>query len=339
MSCRTSLTVFACSLIVASLTGCARGMRGGDGQASSVRTLTVAADGSGDYATVQAAINAVPSNNRQRVTIHIKPGTYQEKIVVPLDRPCITFRGDDATRTILTWHFNAKSKDASGKEVGTSGSCSTLINATDFVAENITFENTAGNHGQALAVYITGDRSTFRNCRFLGWQDTLRPQKGRSFFDRCQITGHVDFIYGDGTSFFDHCGIHVLSDGYITAASTPAAAPFGFVFRNCIITAEPNVKRTFLGRPWRANACVAFLNCELPKQIPPAGWDNWGNAENEKTARYAEYKNTGPGANTSDRAPWSHQLTDDEAKSYTIERILSGADHWNPAMPATKDPK
>jgi pectinesterase len=300
---------------------------------------TVAPDDTSSNKPLQSAVDAAPANATEAFVIEIAPGTYKGHLVVPANKPFITFQGTDAARTIITDDKNVLAVDAKGRKLSTPDSTTVVLQGHDFTAENITFENTAGNHGQALAVYITGDRSTFRNCRFLGWQDTLRPQKGRSFFDRCQITGHVDFIYGDGTSFFDHCGIHVLSDGYITAASTPAAAPFGFVFRNCIITAEPNVKRTFLGRPWRANACVAFLNCELPKQIPPAGWDNWGNAENEKTARYAEYKNTGPGANTSDRAPWSHQLTDDEAKSYTIERILSGADHWNPAMPATKDPK
>lgn len=184
---------------------------------------------------------------------------------------------------------------------------------------------------------MTGDRAVARHCRFLGWQDTLRADspKGKSarqYFTDCEITGHVDFIYSAGTAVFDRCRIQARADGYITAASTPETTPFGYVFLDCIITTGPDVvKGTFLGRPWRPYAAVAFLRCELPSQIRAEGWHNWGKAENEKTARYSEYKNTGPGADTAKRVTWAKQLTDTEAAVYTLQNILAGTDGWNPA--------
>jgi len=291
-------------------------------------TLTVAADGSGDFKTVQAAVDAVPDENSGHIVIHIKPGTYKEKINLPRSKPFVTFQGDDAVTTVLTNDWNAKHIGPDGKEVGTGGSWSTKINGRDFVAENITFENTAGDTGQALAMFADGDRLVFRNCRFLGWQDTIYANGGRQYYDRCHIEGRVDFLFGGATAVFDKCTIHSKNGGYITAASTPKDNPFGYVFLDCTLTGEG--AKAYLGRPWRPYAAVAFLRCTIGDHITPAGWDNWRNPENEKTARYSEYQCTGPGADRSKRVTWSRELTDEQAATYTIPMILGGNDGWDP---------
>ncbi len=311
----------------------------------------VSADGSGTHATIQAAIDAAPTGATKPYVIRIKPGTYREHVVVPDDKPFLTFRGDpdQAAATIVTLGTNINSLGADGRKLPTPDSATVLIHGADFKAENITFENTTKleEHVQALAFYITGDRAVLRDCRFVGWQDTLRPDSprppntepdvprptatSRQYFVNCYIAGHVDFIYAAGTAVFDHCHVHVRGDGWITAASTPPNAPFGFVFLDCRVTAAPEVKRTYLGRPWRDYAAVAFLRCELPDALDPAGWHNWDRARAEKTVRYAEYKNTGPGARPESRVPWARQLSDDEAKTYTVENILGRDDHWRPA--------
>src|SRR6266404_1180700 len=180
--------------------------------------------------------------------------------------------------------------------IGTFRTPSTIIDADDFTVENITFENSAGPVGQALALRVDGDRVVFRNCRFLGWQDTILLNHGRQYFEGCYIAGHVDFIFGGATAFFERCHIHCLKDGYITAASTPDNQPFGFVFSNCEITGESGSVRTYLGRPWRPFASVVFLNTEMSATVRPVGWNNWSQPEREKTARYAEFNSTGPGA-------------------------------------------
>jgi pectinesterase len=305
--------------------------------AESYYDVIVAADRSGAFTNVQSAIAAAPTNRTRPYVILIKPGVYKEHLSIPANKPFITFRGEpgQAEKTVLTDDHNVNTLGTNGVKLSTMDSATVLVQAPDFTAENITFENTAGNHGQALAMYVVADRAIFRNCRFLGWQDTLRADAargeiGRQYFDHCEIVGHVDFIYAAGTAVFDRCHIHCLADGYVTAASTAQDHRFGYVFLDCRITAEPSVKGTYLGRPWRPFAAVAFLRTEMPEQIHPEGWHNWGKAENEKTARYSEYKSTGPGAKPEARAAWSRQLTDDEAKEYTVETILAGPDGWDP---------
>ncbi len=301
----------------------------------------VSADGSGTHTTVQAAVNAAPAANTKPFVILVKPGTYQEHVVVPSNRPGIKLLGEagEEKRTVITGGSNVKTVGADGKLLSTRDSAIVLVQAPNFTAEHLTFENTTTREDrvQALAMYVEADRAVFRNCRFLGWQDTLRPdaprgQIGRQYFRDCYIEGHCDFIYAAGTAVFNRCHIHVKADGYITAASTPDTTPFGYVFLDCKITAGPAVEKGFyLGRPWRPFAATAFLRCELPAQVRPAGWDNWGKLENERTARYAENQSTGPGANPQARCQWARQLTDEEAKAYTVENILKGADGWNPA--------
>ena len=237
--------------------------------------LVVASDGTGDYKTVQEAVDAAPAGGKSRFVIRIKPGTYKARLTIPENKPKLTFIGDDAEKTILTESATARDLGPDGKEIGTFATPSTSVKADDFVAENITFENAAGNRGQALAITVTGDRAIFRNCRFLGWQDTILVNAGRQYFADCYIAGHVDFIFGAATCYFERCHIHCLSAGYVTAASTPEDHPFGYVFSHCKITAEPGVKKVYLGRPWRPFASVTFLNTEMSDAILPAGWDNW----------------------------------------------------------------
>jgi pectinesterase len=200
----------------------------------------------------------------------------------------------------------------------------------DFRAEDVTFENSAGEVGQAVALRTTGDRAVFRRCRFLGWQDTLYTHDRRCYFEGCYIEGRVDFIFGRSTAVFNRCEIHSKNGGFVTAAATPQEAPYGYVFLDCRLTGEGEEK-AYLGRPWRPYAAVAYLRCEMGAHIRPEGWNNWGKAENEKTARFAEYQSTGPGAAPRRRVAWSHQLTADEANKYTVQSVLGGSDGWDPS--------
>jgi len=293
--------------------------------------LVVAADGTGQFKTVQEAIMAVPAGSPTRpVIIHIKPGVYKELIYVQREKRFFHLVGDDAEKTVLTQELYASVTGPDGKPIGTFRTPSTTIDAEDFTAENITFENSAGPKGQALAIRIDGDRAVFRNCRFLGWQDTILANRGRHYFEGCYIAGHVDFIFGGATVFFEKCHIHCRRDGYITAASTPENQPFGFVFSNCRITGETPEVKTFLGRPWRIHAGTVFLNTEMSEAVRPEGWNNWKKPEAEKTARYAEFNSRGPGANPPARVPWARQLTRAEADAFTSEKVLSGPDGWDP---------
>lgn len=293
-------------------------------------TVTVAADGSGQFTKVQDAIMSVPNGTAENpVTIRIKPGAYKELIYVQREKRFFHLVGEDAKTTILTFDLHANMPGSDGNPIGTFRTPSSTIDADDFTAENLTFENSAGPVGQALAIRVDGDRATFRNCRFLGNQDTILLNRGRQYFENCYIAGTTDFMFGGATAYFENCDIHCLKSSFITAAATPDFQPFGFVFHNCRITAEPGVEM-YLGRPWRDFAAVTFLNCELPAAIRPAGWHNWDQPKREHTARYAEFANTGPGSDTAGRVKWARQLTATEAGAITPENVLRGTDAWQP---------
>lgn len=286
--------------------------------------FVVAADGSGDFKTVQEAINSVPDFRKSRTTILIKNGIYKEKLVLPASKTNVTFIGENVESTILTYDDYASKKNRFGEEVGTTGSTSFYIFAEGFTAENITFENSSGPVGQAVAVRIDGDMVAFKNCRFLGFQDTLYPhgEKSRQYYKNCYIEGTVDFIFGWSTAVFEECTIFCKEHGYVTAPSTLEETPFGFVFLNCKITGDAPDASFYLGRPWRPYGKSVFIGCELDKHVKPEGWDNWRNPENEKTAFFAEYKNTGEGASIDGRVAWSHQLSDEEVKDYNKLNML-----------------
>ncbi len=284
--------------------------------------ITVAQDGSGDYTTIQAAIDASKSFPDKRITIHIKNGVYHEKLLVPACNSKLSLIGESAAKTIISYNDYFKKIDRGRNS--TFYTYTLKVEADDFVAENLTIENTAGPVGQAVALHVSGNRCVFRNCILLGHQDTLytEGENSRQYFVGCRIQGTTDFIFGGATVLFDDCTIKNLSDSYITAASTPKGKTYGYVFRHCKLIASDGIKKAYLGRPWRDYAKVVYLNCELGAQILPAGWANWDGTNRDQTAYYAEYKNTGAGANPSRRVIWSHQLTDREAAKYTIENIL-----------------
>lgn len=296
--------------------------------------FVVAQDGSGDFFTVQDAIDAVPDMRRNRTTIYIRNGEYKEKLVLPRVKQYVTFIGEDSEKTILTYDDFANRPNRFGENVGTSGSASFYICGEGFTAENITFANSAGPVGQAVAVWAEGDRLTFRNCRFLGYQDTLytHGDGSRQYYENCYIEGTVDFIFGWSTAWFQGCTINAKRSGsYYTAASTSQGAKHGYVFMDCKLTADPGVENVYLGRPWRDYAQTVFIGCEMGAFIQPAGWHNWNKPHAEQTAFYAEYRSTGPGANPAARVKWSHQLTAQQVAQYTIENVLGGTDSWNPA--------
>ena len=300
---------------------------------SAVKSINVivAADGSGQFTNVQAAIMSVPSGSRTHpVVIRLKPGTYKELIYVQREKHFFSLIGENPATTVITYNLQANLTNFDGKPLGTFRTPSALIDADDFTAENITFENSAGAVGQALAIRVDGDRAVFRNCRFLGWQDTILLNRGRQYFENCTIAGHVDFIFGAATAWFEQCHIQCLGDGYITAASTPVDQPFGFVFSNCKITGDKPEARTFLGRPWRIYASTIFLNTEMSAVVSPEGWNDWKKPETHQTARYAEFNSTGPGGSPKQRVDWAKQLTKAEAAGITVGKVLGSADDWNP---------
>lgn len=298
--------------------------------AAPVYDFIVAPDGSGDFRTVQAAIDAVPPLRQKRTRIFIKNGVYKEKLLLPPTAVDVSFIGEDAMRTILTFDDFASRQNRFGENIGTSASASFFIFGDGFEARNITFENAAGPVGQAVAVRVDGDRVKFENCRFLGNQDTLYPhgKTSRQYYKNCYIEGTVDFIFGWSAAVFDSCKIFCKSGGYITAASTEEGPGTGFVFRHCRIGGTAPEASVYLGRPWRPFAKTVFFECELGGVIRPEGWHNWGKPDAEKTAFYAEYKNFGPGAQTGNRVNWSHQLPETEAGSYRDTGKLFGG--WNP---------
>jgi len=288
----------------------------------------VATDDTGDFTSLQDAIDAAPNNRKEYYYIYVKKGTYKEVVTIPQNKDYIYLYGNDATTTVLTFDNYASRVKPDGSEYGTSGSASFFVQGNNFVAENITFENTAGmTAGQALAINIGAQHSAFRNCRFLGHQDTWYAGNGTyQYLKDCYIEGSVDFIFGGSTAFFDHCQLESTRNGYITAASTPESQTYGYVFHQCTLTARPEIieSSVYLGRPWRPNAKVVFVECAMDKHIQLAGWHNWGNPDNEKTAFYAEYKSTGAGASIDTRVSWSRQLTDEQAASFSYDEVIGG---------------
>jgi len=297
--------------------------------------FVVAQDGSGDFFTVQEAINAVPDFRKSvRTTILVRKGTYKEKIVIPECKINISMIGEDDV--VLTYDDFAAKPNRFGENMGTSGSASCYIYGHDFYAENITFENSSGPVGQAVACFVNGDRVYFKNCRFLGFQDTLYTygKDSRQYYENCYIEGTVDFIFGWSTALFNRCTIHSKTGGYLTAPSTDQGKKYGYVFYDCNVTADEGVDRVFLSRPWRPYAQAVFIRCNMGKHILPEGWNNWNKKDAEKTVYYAEYDSRGEGANPGVRAKFSHQLKN--LRGYEIESILLGEDGWNPVKNGTQ---
>jgi pectinesterase len=284
--------------------------------------MTVAQDGTGDFTSIQSAIDSCKAFPDKRITIFIKNGIYNEKVRVPSWNTRLSIIGESVDKTIISYNdFFAKINRGRNSTFYT---YTLLVEASDFIMENITVENTAGNIGQAVALHVEGDRCVFRNCRFSGYQDTVYAggKFSRQYFRDCFIEGTTDFIFGEATALFENCTIHCKRDSYITAASTTEGKPFGFVFLNCKLTATDGVTKVYLGRPWRLYARVAFLNCEMGPFISPEGWHNWSENDDLKHVKFKEYNNFGPGADVSQRVVWAQRLNKKEASKYNKVNIF-----------------
>lgn len=320
--------------------------------------IHIAQDGSGDFTSVTAALQSIPPDNQEPVTLFIHNGIYKELITV--SSPYVTLIGESREFTILTYDRYARMMMEDGMKRGTFRSYSCLIDTHDFTARNLTFENSSGRGidvGQALALYVDGDRIFFEDCRFLGGQDTiftapLPPKEiepngfigpkqfaprinGRHYYKNCYIEGDIDFIFGGATAYFEDCELFSKYVGrpvnsYVTAASTPEGQPYGYVMNNCRFTSQCPPRSAYLGRPWREYAKTVLINCFMDEHICEEGWDDWGKAHARATVFYGEYGSSGPSGSLEKRPEWIHRLTDRDLEHYTKERVLAGNDFWNP---------
>lgn len=290
-------------------------------------TIVVSRDGTGNFRTLQEAIESARAFMDYTVTIYVRNGVYKEKVIVPSWVENIDIIGEDRDKTIITYDDHANIN-----KMGTFRTYTVKVEGSDITFKNLTIENNAAQLGQAVALHTEGDRLKFINCRILGNQDTIYTgaKFTRLYFKDCYIDGTTDFIFGPSTALFEDCIIRSKRNSYVTAASTPKEAKYGYVFKHCKLTAEPGVDKVYLGRPWRPYAYTLFIECELGKHIVSAGWHNWGKQSNEETARYMEYKNIGEGANASERVAWSKQLTKKEAEAVTVDAIFRTQSNWNP---------
>lgn len=289
------------------------------------RLRVVAANGSGTHRTIGDAIESVRAFMDYTITIYIKNGLYKEKLVVPSWIKNVQLLGESVEGTVITNADHARMNN-----MGTFRTYTLKVEGSNITFRDLTVENNAPRLGQAVALHTEGDCLKFVNCRFLGNQDTVYTgaEHTRLWFSHCYIEGTTDFIFGPSTALFENCIIHSKSNSYVTAASTPKDVEVGYVFKNCRLTAAPGVDKVYLGRPWRPYASTVFLNCELGRHILPAGWGNWRNPDNEKTARYAEFGNIGEGASTAGRVKWATQLSASEAHRFSVERIFKGISNW-----------
>ena len=297
-------------------------------QAQYKDTLVVSRDGTGDYRSLNDAMEGVRAFMDYTVTILVKNGVYKEKVIIPSWVQNVDIIGEDVEQTIITYDDHANIN-----KMGTFRTYTVRVDGNNITFRNLTIENNAARLGQAVALHTEGDRLRFIGCRILGNQDTIYTgrERTRLYFSDCYIDGTTDFIFGPSTALFEHCTLCSKINSYITAASTPQDVRVGYVFKDCTLTALPEAERVYLGRPWRGYAHTVFIRCEMGGHIRPEGWNNWRNPENEKTTRYAEYQCTGPGADRSGRVEWGHVLTDEEAALYDdMDYIFGFESSWNP---------
>jgi pectinesterase len=285
------------------------------------QTITVAKDGSGQFSTVQAAVNSITSGSSAHIRIDIKAGTYTEKLTIA-SRTNLCLVGAGATSTILSYN------DSNGSVGSTSGSASVLISANDFSAANLTIQNSFGSGSQAVALRTTGQRQQFLNCRFVGYQDTLYTHQGMQYFRNCYVQGNTDYVFGGATAVLQNCEVRNVEGGSAVAApNTDAGTAYGIVFLGGKFTAASGVKANSvgLGRPWGASGFGAYLNIDLGAHIIAAGFVEMSGNQ-PQNARFHEYQSTGSGANAGSRS--SYQLSASQAVSYTLGTILAG---WTPS--------
>jgi pectin methylesterase-like acyl-CoA thioesterase len=314
--------------------------------APTTKTIYIAADGSAQFYSLEAALHRVPPTG---AVIQLAPGIYRERAYISQNHVTLRSLNTDPTKTVLVYDTGAGNGRIEHSPLPGGGATLTVM-GDDFLAENITIQNDyKRTHHQpeptsaAEALYTESDRSVFRNVHILGVQDTLfiaskssdrwckDCKTARMYFSHALVAGGVDFIYGDAKAVFDDCEIHSVGRGYLTAQSKHyPAQDSGFVFNHCKLTAEPGVQGVYLGRPWQSHATVVYLNTEMGAHIIPVGWSEWHDLHRLDTAFFAEYNSTGPGADAKDRTPKSHQLTAAEAARFEPKRFLAGSDGWDP---------
>ncbi|PKD16443.1 pectin esterase [Salegentibacter salinarum] len=301
-------------------------------------SITVDKSGTGDFTKIQQAINSTRDLGPGFVEIHIKNGMYNEKLKIPSWKHKLRLIGEDRDKTIIANNdFSGKKDSINGKTLSTFTSYTLLVSGDEIEIENLTVKNNSCGEGQAVALHVQGDKFISENVNILGCQDTIYAATGssRQYYKNCYIEGTTDFIFGQATALFEECTIKSLRNSYITAAATTQNQDFGFVFLDCKLIADDDVNEVYLGRPWRPFAKTVFINSEFGEHILPEGWDPWHGDEmfpdKQKTTFYAEYNNSGPGADISHRIKWSKQLTKAEVKKYTTEKIFKSEDSWNPA--------
>jgi len=301
--------------------------------------VTTGIHGTNAFPTIQNALDHHPwPGPGGRVIIQIAPGVYHERLSITQNHPNITLlgMGQSPAGVVITNSLNAKQAG------GTFFTETVEVDGDGFEADNVTFENSAGDTGQAVAVAVRANRVIFKHCRFLGYQDTLFADYGRQYYVDSYIEGAVDFLFGNAAAVFNHDELHVTGPGSLTAQSrTAPAQSTGYVILNSRVTsAIPAGKRQqiWLGRPWRPYSRVVFLRTWLPADVVPGGWNDWSDSRNQKTAWYAEYDDLGPGARPGDRVAWSRQLTSGAAKAFDPRVFLAGPDGWDPVAAAAKLP-
>ncbi len=300
-------------------------------------TIVVARDGSGEFRTIDEAIEVCRAFMDYHKVIYIKKGTYKEKLIIPSWLQNIELCGESKEETIITYDDHANVKVILGtaapreQPMGTFRTYTLKVEGNDITLKNLTIENNSARKGQAVSLHTEGDRIRVINCRILGHQDTIYTgvPGTRVYFNGCYICGTTDFIFGPSIAWFEDCTIESLVNSYVTAASTPKDQPYGYVFDNCRLIAAEGVDKVYLGRPWRDYGYTLFMNCDLGRHIRPEGWHHW-EKQREQTARYLEYNNRGEGANTKERVGWSRQLTKKEAAKITPEAVFTMGSTWVP---------
>ena len=290
------------------------------------RVLVVALDGSGDYTSLNQAMEGIRAFMDYRVTVHIRKGIYREKWVVPSWIQRVDFIGESLEETIITYADHALIQD-----MGTFRTYTLKVEGSELTFQNLTIQNDAQPLAQAVALHTEGDQLQFIHCRFLGNQDTVYTGAAstRLYFKDCYIEGTTDFIFGPATAWFEGCQLHSKANSYITAASTPKGVRAGYLFHRCRLTAAPGVDKVYLGRPWRPYAFTYFIACEMGSHIRLEGWHNWRDPSNEQTARYGEYGSTGPVESASTRVHWARRLTPEEVERYLdVDWFFSREDQW-----------
>ena len=298
-------------------------------------TIVVARDGTGEFRTVDEAIEVCRAFMDYHKVIYIKKGTYKEKLIIPSWLQNIELCGEDAEQTIITYDDHANIKVLLGtaeprlQPMGTFRTYTLKIEGNDIILKNLTIENNSARLGQAVSLHTEGDRIQVLNCRNIAENDTIYTGVAgtRLWFKGCYICGTTDFIFGPSTAWFEDCTIESLINSYVTAASTPKDQPYGYIFNHCRLIAAEGVNQVYLGRPWRDYGYTLFMNCEMGRHIRPEGWHHW-EKQREQTARYLEYNNSGEGAATKGRTAWSRQLTKKEADLITPASVFNLKNEW-----------